>query len=76
MGMPITGFKKKIGSLLRRMETRKGCGVKASGGKREPFLSSHSKREILPLECSANYNSSPLIVRGRGRSSGDSALIT
>ena len=46
MGMPIKGFKKKIGSLLRRMETRKECGVKASGGKREPFLSSHSKREI------------------------------
>ena len=32
-----------------------------------PCLSSHVERKICKLECSVNYNCSPLLGRGRGR---------
>ena len=45
------------------------------GGGVEPNSSSCFEREIRKLECSINYNRSPMIVRGRGRSNGDQALV-
>ena len=63
-------MKMKIFSLLRKMETRKGRGVCVSGGKNKLNSPSRFKREIQKLECSVNYKNSPLLVRGKGRSSG------
>ena len=51
LGMPVVGFKKEINSLLRKLELRKGRGVKVSGGKRKPLASSGFEREIQKLEC-------------------------
>ena len=51
LGMAVAGFKKEINSLLRKLELRKGRGVKVSGGKRKPLASSGFEREIQKLEC-------------------------
>ena len=66
----MAGFKKEITSLLGKMEARKECGVKISGGKRKAFSSSRVQREISKLECSVNYSSSPFLVKGKRRSNG------
>lgn len=72
--MPVAGCEKEISSLLRKLESKKGHGVKVSGGKRILPSSSHFEREIRMLECSVNYKSSPLTSRGRERSTGESPL--
>ena len=74
VGMLVAGFEKEISSLMWKMKARKGHGVKVSRGKKNPFSSSQFEIEIRKLECSVNYNSSPLTVTGR-RSSGDSTLV-
>lgn len=71
----MVGFEKEITSLLRKMEARKGCGVRISRGKRKMFSASHVEREIRNLECLVNYNSSPLSVREKGRSCGVQSLL-
>lgn len=40
------------------------------GGEKKSPLTTHLEREIRKLECSVNYNCSPLLSRGRGRGSG------
>ena len=65
LGILVVGFENEINSLPRKMEARKGCRVKIPGGKRKTFSSSSVEREIQKLECLVNYNSSPLLVRGK-----------
>ena len=78
LSLPISaafwGDGKEISSLLRKMESRKGRGVKVSRGNRKSFSCTCLEGEIRKLECSVNYNYSPLSVKGRGKSSGVSAL--
>ena len=64
LGMPIAGFEKEICALIRKMESRKGRGIRMSGGKKR--CSSHFEREIQKLECSINYNSSPFTAKVKG----------
>ena len=33
MGKPVVGFEKNVSSLLRKLESRKECGVKVLGEK-------------------------------------------
>ena len=75
VGMPMVGFEKEIISLLRKMDTRRGHSVKASGEKRKPNTSSRFDKEIQKLECPANCNKSPKSVRGKGRSFGGQAIV-
>ena len=44
-------------------------------GKRKLITSSCFEREIQKLECLINCHRSPMIVKGRGRSNGDQALV-
>lgn len=67
LGLPVAGVEKKINSLMRRMESCKGRGIKVVGGKRKSFLAAHLEREMRKLEWPINYNCSPLLVRGKGR---------
>ena len=60
--MPIASFEKKICALIRKMELRKGRGMRMLGVRRS---SSRFEREIRKLECSVNYNSSLFIARGK-----------
>lgn len=73
--MPVVGFEKEIRSLLKKLEARKGRGVKVSGGKRSLRLASHFERELRNLESSVNYNSAPCTMRGKGRSTGVSTPV-
>lgn len=68
--MSIERYEKEIFSLLRKIETRKGCGVCVLRKKKKLNSTSRFEREIQKLECSVNYKNSPLLVRGKGRSSG------
>ena len=45
LGMPITGLEKEI-SLLMKLDSRKGKGVKGSGRKKNSFPFSRSEREL------------------------------
>ena len=65
LGLPMEWFEKEISSLLKKLELRKGCGVKVSGRKRSTPSTSHFEQKIHKLECSVNYNKSPATVRGR-----------
>ena len=64
LGLAMVGFEKEISTLLKKMESRKGCGDKASRGSRKSS-SSCLEREIRKLDCSMNYNGVPLAVRGK-----------
>ena len=64
LGLSMVGFEKEISTLLKKMESRKGCGVKASRGSRKSS-SSCLEREIRKLDCSMNYNGIPLAIRGK-----------
>lgn len=64
---PVLGFKKEIGSLLKKLETRKEHGVKSLDSKRSHRLISHFERELRKLESSINYNSSSRDIRRKGR---------
>ena len=66
----MVGFEKEINSLLRKIESRKGRGVKVVGGKKKSFLATHLEREILKLECPGNYDCSFVLVKVRGRGFG------
>ena len=66
--MPTTGFEKEICTLFKKMELRKGRGMRISGGKKRFF--SCFEREIRKLECLVNYNSSLFIARGKKSSAG------
>ena len=68
LGMPIAGFEKEICALIRKMESRKGWGIRMSWGKKR--CSSHFEREIQKSECSVGYNSSPFTARGKGSGAG------
>ena len=46
LGMAVAGFKKEINSLLKKLESRKGRGVKGFGGKKKFVPSSCFEREI------------------------------
>ena len=46
LGLPILGVEKEINSLLRKLEAKKGRGVKLSGGGRKSMSSSHHEKEI------------------------------
>ncbi|RVX20387.1 AP-2 complex subunit alpha-1 [Vitis vinifera] len=59
LGILVLGFEKEINSLLRKLEAKKGCGVKASGGRQHSLSSSRLEKEIRRLKCSVNYNSVP-----------------
>ena len=67
LGILVLGFEKEINSLLRKLEAKKGCGVKASGGRQHSLSSSRLEKEIRRLKCSVNYNSVPSMVKGKGR---------
>ena len=69
----MVGFEKEITALLKKMESRKGRGVKVSRGSRKSS-SSCLEREIRKLECSVNYNDTPLAVKGKEGSSGGSVF--
>lgn len=71
----MVSFEKKIISLLRKTNARRGHGVKALRRKRKPNSSSHFKKEIRKLECSVNYNRSLMIIKDRGRSNGNQVLV-
>ena len=65
----MVGFGKEINSLLKKMKSRKGCGVEVSRGNWK-FSSTRLERKIQKLECSMNYNCSLLSVRDKGGSNG------
>ncbi|KAL6335611.1 hypothetical protein AAG906_030745 [Vitis piasezkii] len=46
LGMAVAGFKKEINSLLKKLESRKGRGIKGFGGKKKFVPSSRFEREI------------------------------
>ncbi|RVW67644.1 hypothetical protein CK203_063068 [Vitis vinifera] len=60
------GFEKEINSLLKKLELRKGRGVKIARGKKKSPLATRLEREIRKLECSVNYDCAPLSVREGG----------
>ncbi|RVX19062.1 hypothetical protein CK203_007022 [Vitis vinifera] len=66
VGMSIERYEKEIFSLLRKIETRKGCGVCVLRKKKKLNSTSRFEREIQKLECSVNYKNSPLLVKGKG----------
>ena len=70
LGLHVMSFKKEINSLLKILESRRGCGVKIVGEKKKSPLATQSEREIIKLERSVNYGCSQLSARGRGRGSG------
>ena len=67
LGMQIAGFEKESCALIRKMGSRKGRGIRMSGGKKR--CSSRFEREIRKL-CSINYNSSPFTAKGKGSGAG------
>lgn len=71
----MKGFEKETSSLMRKMEARKGRGVKISGEKRKTCLSSWVEMEIRKLECSVNYNSSSLSIGEEGGTVGFNLLL-
>lgn len=75
VGMLVVGFENKIISLLRKMDARRRHGGRPSRWKRKPNTSSRFDREIWKLECSVNYNRSPMLVRGKGRSNGEQTVV-
>ncbi|RVW95945.1 Pseudouridylate synthase 7-like [Vitis vinifera] len=60
-------LEKEINSLLRKLEVKKGCGVKVFGGRRKSLSSLQLEKEIRRLKCSVNYNSVPFTLKGKGR---------
>ena len=60
-------LRKEINSLLRKLEVKKGCGVKVFGGRRKSLSSSQLEKEIQRLKCSVNYNSVLFTLKGKGR---------
>ena len=70
VGMPILGYEKEISSILRKLESQKGRGVKVLGGKSKSLSSSWLDKEIQRLKCFANYNSAMSIVKGKGKGVG------
>ena len=46
LGMPVTSLEKEISLLLKKLDLRKGRGVKGSGGKKNSLPSSCSEREL------------------------------
>ena len=46
LGLPILGFEKEISSLLRKLEAKKGRGVKVLGGGRKSMSSLRLEKEI------------------------------
>ena len=66
LGLPVTGFEKESNSLLWKLESRKGLGVKITRGKKKSPLATRLEREIRKLECSVNYDCSPLSAREGG----------
>lgn len=75
VGLLVVGFENEIIPHLRKMDTRRGHGIKALGGMGKPNASSCFEREIQKLECTFNYNRSPMLTRGRGRNNRDHALV-
>ena len=65
--LPVASFEKEISTLLRKMESRKDCRVKVTGGKRKIFSSTHLDCEIRKLECSVNYNLQVLSSLSQGK---------
>ena len=65
----MVGFEKEITSILRKMESRKGCGLKVSRASRN-FSSTYLEREIQKLEWLVKYNCSPHSIRGKGGAMG------
>ena len=63
LGMPIAGLEKETNLLLKKLDSRKGRGVKG----KKSLPSSSFEREIRKLESSLNYDCFPSIVRGKGR---------
>ena len=66
LGMSVVALEKEISLLLKKLDLRKGRGVKGSGGKKKS-LPSCFEREIRKLESLVNYDCSPFIVKGKGR---------
>ena len=73
--MSIERYEKEIFSLLRKIETRKGCGVCVLGKKKKLNSTSRFEREIQKLECSVNYKNSPLLVKGKGGEARSQTLL-
>ena len=67
LGLPVASFEKEISTLLRKMESRKDCRVKVTGGKRKIFSSTHLHCKIRKLECSVNYNLQVLSSLSQGK---------
>lgn len=66
LGLPMMEFEKEINPVLKKLETRRGLGVKIVGGKKKSPLATQSEREIIKLERSVNYGCSQLSARGGG----------
>ena len=66
LGLPVTGFEKESNSLLWKLESRKGRGVKITRGKKKSPLATRLEREIRKLECSVNYDSHSRPGKGQG----------
>ncbi|RVW16306.1 hypothetical protein CK203_067714 [Vitis vinifera] len=71
LGLPMMEFEKEINPVLKKLETRRGLGVKIVGGKKKSPLDIRLERKIRKLECLVNYNCSPLLSKGKGRGSWD-----
>lgn len=69
LGLPMMEFEKEINPVLKKLETRRGLGVKIVGGKKKSPLDIRLERKIRKLECLVNYNCSPLLSKGKGRGS-------
>lgn len=65
----MLGFEKEIIALLKKIEARKGHGVKVSKSGRKSS-SSHLEREIWKLECLVNYSGTAITAKGKGGSNG------
>ena len=73
LGLLVVGFEKEITVLLRKMESKKGSGIKVSRGSRKS-LSSHLEREIRKLEMFGELQLLSSLSQGEKGSNGDSIL--
>ena len=46
VGMPVVEFEKEINCLMKKLEARKGCGVKVSSGRRKHLSASCFEGEL------------------------------
>ena len=67
------GSGKEISSVLKSLDSRKGCEVKISAGKRSYLLTSCLERELHKLECIVNI--CPCFTKRKGRIDRSSTIL-